>query len=151
MSTFKGYIALPITTFFSGISANADIFLALSENKLILLIKEGSIIDLDQLKNYKDREISELFIKEEDYSKVIQRQISVAGIIVEKSEIPDLTKISVLNKVAQTVYDEFDHMGLEKQAYQDAKEVSKSIVNLINSKTKMLNLLDSLNKISDGL
>jgi putative nucleotidyltransferase with HDIG domain len=144
-------IKVPIIRFFSGLTANVDIFISLAPNKYILLFREGSTIELEQLKKYKDQKIDDLYIRKKDYPSLVKNQIKVADVVIESHEVPSLTKVSVFNKVAESVFDEFQQMGFEQEAFHSAQEVSKSVISLVNSKIPLANLLDSFSKISSEL
>ncbi len=142
-------VSVPIESFFSGIPTSVDVYIALSETKFVLLFKAGHVVDFDQLKNYKTHQVGILHIRKDDYPKLVQKQIAIAGVILNKSEISNPIKTSILNRVAISVYEQFEKMGYTQVAFNDAREISKSVVNLINAKPQLLKLFETLNTISE--
>tara|TARA_B100001248_G_C27398870_1_gene468090 strand:- start:517 stop:1515 length:999 start_codon:yes stop_codon:yes gene_type:complete len=144
-------LGIPISNFFSGVKAEADIYIRLSETKFILLFHMGSLIDMKQVKKYAEYNIKELYVIKTAYNKMLSKQVSVAGMIIDSKEVPALKKVSIINRVADGVYNAFSKKGFEEEAFENAKNISESVVNLVNAKPDLAKLMESLNGIDDEI
>jgi len=145
----ENMLGIPISNFFSGVKAETDIYIRLTETKFILLFHKDHIIDMKQIINYAKYNIKELFVEKSAYNSILKKQVSVAGVIIESNEVEAAKKFSVLNRVAEGVYDAFGKKGFEEEAFDNARNISESVVNLVNAKPVLFDLFESLNIISD--
>ncbi len=131
-------------------SLPVDIFLKISDTKIVLIGRKGSR-SLDDLHVLDNEVVSEFYVRKNEYRDCVGQNLTIAGIIISKSDISDPTKTEFLTRTAFSVFNEIESVGFNHESLEHAKLVSKSIQNLISSKPDLLSVLNMLGTVSDDL
>ncbi len=142
---------IPIQDFISGVSVPVDLYVRLSDQKFILLVKRGTKASPDQMSSYKEKTVTYLWAKKSDYHMVSQQNIALAGVVVAKEQLSVKQKTRVLSTAANTVFHELEHIGLSLGAYQNARQVTEAVVTMLEHHKGFAALIESLNQHSDEL
>jgi HD-GYP domain-containing protein (c-di-GMP phosphodiesterase class II) len=147
----KDLIAIPIAEFLVGNKIPVNLYVRLNDDKFVLIAKPGQATNKDQLKSYNSKEIQYLWVKREEYSKLAQTAITIAGIVITKKDLDVRQKSTVLSAAAQTVFTQFEHMGMSIELYNNAKLVTEAMVSMCDSHKDLSQLFASLKTYSDQL
>jgi putative nucleotidyltransferase with HDIG domain len=145
----KDMVAVPVEHFFSGLKTDVDVYIQLSEEKYIKLTKAGESFELDQLHRYQGKHVSHLYIKSPEYHLFLKKQISIAGIVLSNAQFTMDKKTNVVSKVAESIYQSLQELGLDEKTYESVKEISSHVTNLVEADTSLSHLFDSLQKSSE--
>ncbi len=74
-------IPIPIAEFIMGSKIPVDLYIRLSDEKFVCIAKAGAQTDKEQLKSYNNKEVTYLWVHRDEYQKVAQQSISIAGIL----------------------------------------------------------------------
>jgi putative nucleotidyltransferase with HDIG domain len=145
----KDMVAVPVEHFFSGLKTEVDVYIQLSEEKFVMITKAGESFELDQLQRYQGKHLSHLYIKTPDYQTFLKKQISIAGIVLSNAQFTMEKKTNVVSKVAESIYQSIQKLGLDESTYEPVKEISSHVTNLVEADVSISNLLESLQKSSE--
>ena len=140
-------IAVAISEFLSGSKVPVDLYVRLSEEKFILIVKAGSETQLDRLKKYAKKDIQHFFVKKEQYASYVDQNLNIAGILVGTPKLNTQQKTSLLSKSTNAVFQEIESLGISNQVFSHARQVSDSMVQLVDSKPDFSDMLNSLNSM----
>jgi putative nucleotidyltransferase with HDIG domain len=144
-------IPIYINEFISGSKLPVDIFIKLSDEKFIQVARAGESVQIDRLTNYKNKRVDYLYIRDIDYSNYVNQEVFVAEILIEKSKLPKETHTSVLRKAAESVIQEIEQMGFNKNTFEHAKRIANATLTLVQSQGELCALLKALHKHSNHL
>ena len=99
----KDYVPIPIHEFVNGITIPVDVHIRLGEDKFILVGKAGTQANMEQFKNYKEREVSYVWVQKKDYYKLAHQSISLAGIALTKKDLADNHKTTLVSQAARSI------------------------------------------------
>ena len=149
--TLKDLIAVPITEFMSGSKVPVDLYVRLSEEKFVLLVKTGSQVELQRLHNYSNRDIHHFYVKKDEYKKYVNQNVGIAEIIAKKPNIKPEKKATLLTQSTTAVFAEMEGLGMNKESVEHATQVSQSLIEVVEAKPDLNSLIQSLNSISSDL
>lgn len=145
------FMPLAIEELVTGTLNPVDLFVRISDDKFVQVAKANTTLDILQLKNYQTKAIEYLYIRKNEYSKVAQQNILLAGMLIERSDVSPEKKTAFLNQAASSAFKRMDHIGFDTEAYTNAKQVTEAVVTMVDSQSKFSALLSSLGKSSDYL
>ncbi|MNK07461.1 HD domain protein [compost metagenome] len=135
--------------FIPGTNAQVDVFLKLSERNFVMILKEGTKVNFDEM--HFPEKAEWLYVRKADYHKCVGRALTVAGIILENDNISIEKKTVVLSKAADAIFKEIEHLGFGHQSLEHSKVVSKSIQNLVESKPDLGSVINMMANLNDEL
>ncbi len=142
-------VPVAVELFFTGLKTEMDIFIQLSDQKYVLINKAGQPFDLERLKRYKNKKITHLHIRKDDYHIFAMKQISIAGIVVQNEKFPNDKKTEVLSKIAESVYKAIETLGLDVTSFEAAKNLTQHVINLVESDASLSKLFEALARSSE--
>jgi putative nucleotidyltransferase with HDIG domain len=149
MENLKDMVAVPVEHFFSGLKTEVDVFIQLHDKKFVLLSKAGEAFELEQLQRYQVKHLTHLYIKQLDYNAFLKKQISIAGIVLSNPQFSMDKKTNVVSRVAESIYQSIQKLGLDEGTYESAKDITRHVINLVEADTTIAHLLDSVQKSSE--
>lgn len=144
-------VAVPIAEFISGKVIPVDLYIRLSDEKYVLVVKAGSQTELERLRNYAQKDVEDFYVKKEEYTSYVEQNITIAGILVTKSKLSGKQKTTVLSRSTNAVFEEIGEIGFSQQSLTHARKISDSMVTLVDSKADFSTLLNSLNSVSNEM
>jgi putative nucleotidyltransferase with HDIG domain len=145
------YVPIPIHEFVSGVLITVDLYVRIGEEKFILVGKAGTQSNVDQFKNYANKEVSYLWVRKKEYYKLAHQSISMAGIALSKKDLSGKQKTTLVTHAARSMFRQLDHLGLDLEAYNNAKQITDAVVGLVESHKTLTDLFASLAQVGDQL
>src|ERR1700690_1579309 len=105
-------VPVPIRDMISGATSPVDLYIRVGAEKFILISKAGAKTNKEQLQTYETKTVEYLWVKRAEYSKLIDNNINIAGVIVNQQNLTATQKTQVLSQAAASVFTELDHIGL---------------------------------------
>ncbi|MBX3022503.1 MAG: HD domain-containing protein [Bdellovibrionales bacterium] len=149
--TAKDFVPIPIHEFVNGVTIPVDLYIRIGEEKFILVGKALTQSNVDQFKNYQNREVSYLWVRKKEYYKLAHQSISLAGIALSKKELDDTQKTTVVSAAARTMFRHVEHLGIDLETYNNSKQITEAVVGLVENHKTLSGLFKSLAKFSDQL
>lgn len=144
-------VPIPLKEFITGSVIPVDLFIRLTNDKYVLIAKEDSKTQMDQLQAYESKQVEYLFVRREDYNRYVGSNLIIAGIVINRNEINNDRKADFLARAATSVMKEIEVLGLNHESFEHAKLVSQATTTLVESKADLYGVMSSLSKMSDEL
>lgn len=144
-------IAVSVADFTSGKKVPVDLYVRLSENKFVLIVKAGSETQLDRLKKYSEKDMQYFYVKKDQYSSYIDQKLSIAGILIGSNKVDHKQKTAVLSNVTTSVFHELEEMKISEQAFSHARQISESMQTLVNARPDFAQLIDAIDSLPGEL
>jgi HD-GYP domain-containing protein (c-di-GMP phosphodiesterase class II) len=152
MGTFDvEFMPIPISEFVKGITIPVDLYIRLGSEKFVLLGKAGTQSDINQLAKYQNKEVSYLWVYKREYYKIAHQAITMAGIAVSRKDLDDNIKTTIVTNAARSLYRQIDAIGMNVEAFNNAKMVSDAVIGLVETHKSFADLIASLKACSDHL
>lgn len=144
-------VPIPLKEFLAGTVVPVDLFIRLSGDKFILIAKEDSKTQVEQLKTYESKQVEYLFVRRDDYNRYVDTNIAIAEIMLTRTELSSGRKADFLVRAGGAVLKEIEFLGLNHDTYEHARLVAHATSLLVESKPDIYSVLKSLSTISDDL
>lgn len=149
--TSNDFMPIPIYEFAHGRDIPVDLYIRLGGEKFVMVGKAGQHSNVDQFKNYQDKEVHYLWVRKKEYYKLAHQSIALAGVALSKKDIDDSKKTTLITHAAHSMYRQLEHLGMDLDTYNNAKQVTEAIVGLAETHRSLSELFMSLAKYSDQL
>lgn len=145
------FIPIPIGDFVTGVTIPVDLYVRLGDEKFVLVAKASTQSNIDQFKNYQNKEVTYVWVRKKEYYKLTHQAISIAGIAITKKDLDDKHKTTLVTYAARNMFRQLDTMGFDLELYNNAKQVSEAVIGLVETHKSINDLLMSLKTHSDHL
>lgn len=149
--TSKDYLPVPLSDFTKGLTIPVDLYIRLSDEKFVMVAKSSTQSDVEQFKNYQDKEVTYLWVRKKEYYKLTHQSITLAGIALSKKDLDDKQRTSLVTIAARSVFRQMEHMGVDLESYNNAKQITEAVVGMAESHKSLSDLFLSLRNYSDQL
>jgi putative nucleotidyltransferase with HDIG domain len=147
----KDFVPIALQEFVNGVAIPVDLFIRLGDEKFVQVAKAGALSNVDQFKNYQNKEVVYLWVRKKDYYKIAHQSISLAGIALSKRDLNDRARTSLVTHAARSVFRQMDHLGFDLELYNNAKQITEAVVGLVENHRTLTDLFESLAGVSDQL
>jgi putative nucleotidyltransferase with HDIG domain len=114
-------IAIPIEDLRSKSSAAVNLYLRLSDSKVVLWFKAGSNISPIALDKLVGKGVTELHVTADDFRAYVGTHISIASSIVGSEHTNAGSKLAVVEEASISVLHEIQSMGFNREVFMHAK------------------------------
>lgn len=144
--------SIPIDELLNKSQVLVDYYLRLGPNKFILVAKSGTNTPVDTLNKYKAKNVETVYVRLEDYQKLIQILIRSAGLAVGSKNVGDVTRLTMIEGAMSAVYQEMESLGFNEAVFSHAKLVNHSTLMFIESTPPFNELIAKLSGLrKDGV
>jgi putative nucleotidyltransferase with HDIG domain len=148
---FESMMPLSIDDIIQGIDIPLDVYIKLSDEKYVLVAKSGTKPILSQFKNYQNKEVRYVWVHTKDFYKLAHQSVQIAGMAVDRKDVNDQIKTSFVTQAARSIFSQMDHLGLNLEVFNNARQVTETVVTLAENHKSFTMVLDSLRNCSDAL
>ncbi|MBT4761659.1 MAG: response regulator [Bdellovibrionaceae bacterium] len=145
------YCKVSIEDFVSDKDIDLDIFIRLSKEKYIKIAHKGGKLPEDQIRKYKEKGVTQLYIKKEDFAKIIDFNVKLSKLVVANTNVPREKKNRFLTHTGEVILEQTFSAGVNKESFDNAKDFLMVTMDLLTEEEQTLELLDVLNGHSDLL
>lgn len=151
-SELEGYVPISLEDIILNVTLPGDVFLKLGENNFVIIGREGSKEQFKDLHFYdKIKECAEVFVKKSDLRKFSSLRILSASEIMKNDKISPESKVGVLSKTLNSVYNTINHLGFNHESLGQSKFIATAVLKLIDQTPKLSSLMNILNGVSEDL
>lgn len=144
-------VAVPVASLVAGMKVPVDVYLSLNDERFVLIFKNGSALDATRMQEFVQRGLRELYVRKEDYPGFFNRQVAIAGILIQHPKVPSAQKIEFLHVSGELILKKFELMGFAGESFEVARATAKSVITLVSSEPGLLDVLARFNEISNTL
>lgn len=145
------YLPIPILDFAKGILILVDLYVRIGSEKFVLVAKASTQSNVDQFKNYQDKEVEYLWVRKKEYYKIAHQSISLAGVALSRKDLDDRQKTLLVTHAARTMFRQLEYLGMDLEVYNNAKQITEAVVGLVENHKSLSDLFTSLRTFSDSL
>lgn len=145
------YCRFPIEDFVSSHTVNVGLYVRLSEAKYVRVAHLGDQLPLERVETYRQRGITFLYCKKQDFAKVVDFNMEMLGRISKSSQIPPEKKASFLRYTSEVVLENCMVKGMNKETFEQAKNCLERALSLITESDQAFTLLTMLNAHADWI
>lgn len=126
-----------------------DLYVQLSQKKYVMVAKAGT--KTESLSRYRDRQVQYLHVRYEDLTKLVQNSMSVAGMVLNKDNIADSSKIVVLEQALSNVYRSIENFGFNGETTAHAKVVSEATMTMCLTHSELQKLVLQMSQLENPM
>lgn len=145
----ENYVAVLRDEFIPGTQTPVDIFLKLSEQNYVMILKEGAKVNFENL--HFPEKAEWLYVRKSEYHKCVGQALTVAGIVLESDRISEDKKTEFLSKAIDSTFKEIGELGFDQQSLEHSKIVCKSVQTLVANKPDIAAVITMMQNLSDEL
>jgi putative nucleotidyltransferase with HDIG domain len=145
------FCKVSIEEFVAKLKIEFDIYIKLSETKIIKIGHAGENLPGERIQTYKEKGLKYLYVKREDFRKIIDFNLQLTKIVVASDKVSAEKKLNFMRYTGEVVLEKAFVDGVDKQLYADAKDIFGTTVSFISENPEQLELLDVLNSHTDWL
>lgn len=143
--------AIPIDEALRRKQVPADLFLRLKPNKYVLIAKAGAVTPTESIAKYKAKSVTCLFVKIEDYRRLIVATVRAAGDMVGVKDVGESSRMTVIQEAMEAVYREISDLGFDEDSYSHAKLVNHATLVYVLENPGLADLLGKYGQLmKDG-
>jgi len=147
----RDYCKVSIDEFVAKPKIDFDVYIKLSDTKILKLAHKGQELPREKLAQYKDKGLKFLYILKEDFSKLINFNIGLAKLMKDRSEISEEKKMHFLKYTGEILLERAFMDGLDKDTIQEAKDFLEITMSTVKESEETMDLLSVLNAHSDHI
>jgi putative nucleotidyltransferase with HDIG domain len=145
------YCKVSINEFVARPKIEFDVYIKLSDTKIIKIAHTGEEIPREKLTYYREKGVKHLHILKADFGKLVQFNFDLVKIMKGRPEVSDSKKLSFLKYTGEVLLEKTFVQGLDKEAFSEAKSFLETKVSTISQMGDTIDLLTVLNSHSDSL
>lgn len=145
----KEYCKVSIDEFVTKPKMDFDVYIKLSDSKIIKIAHKGQEIPKDKVAAYKEKGVRHLHILKEDFGKIVEFNMGVAKMIKNRSDISQEKKMNFLKHTGEVILEKTFVEGLDKNSLYEAKSFLDLTLNTVAESDETFDLLSILNSHSD--
>ncbi len=145
------FLPIPISEFVNGVTIPVDLYMRLSDEKFVMVGKAGAHSNVDQFKNYQNKEVSYLWVKKKEYYKITHQSITIAGIAITKKDLDGSKKATLITHSARAMFRQIEGVGLDLETYNNSKLICDAVLGMVETHRSLTDLLGSLKSYNDQL
>lgn len=145
------YCRIPINDFVSHEVVRVNVHVRLSANKYVRVAHKGDHVPKERVENYKNKGVTYLYARKEDFAQLVGFNLRVAKRLTPNLAVEFEKRANFIRYTTETILEQIAVVGIDEQAYDDAKECMKSYLELISESATICDMLDSLNSHADWI
>lgn len=128
-----------------------DIHVRLSEKKIIKIGHAGDNIPAERIQAYKSKGLKYLYIKREDFGKLIDFNLAVTKLVSACDSVSPEKKLNFMRYTSEVILEKAFVDGVDRELFNDAKDIFETTVSFISENGEQVEILESLNAHTDWL
>jgi putative nucleotidyltransferase with HDIG domain len=145
----QDYCKVSIDEFVAKPKTDFDVYIKLSDSKIIKIAHKGQEIPKDKVTYYKDKGVKHLHILREDFGKLVNFNMNVVKMIKDRPEISKEKKLNFLKYTGEVLLEKTFTEGLDKTSFHEAKSYLDIALDTVTNSDEALDLLTILNSHAD--
>lgn len=145
----KDYCRISIDEFVTKPKMDFDVYIKLSDSKIIKIAHKGQEIPKDKVTSYKEKGVRHLHILREDFGKIVDFNMGVAKMLKNRTDISQEKKMNFLKHTGEVILERTFVEGLDKGSLHEAKSFLDLTLHTVSESDETFDLLSILNSHSD--
>lgn len=147
----KEFCKVSLEDFISEKENETTIYIRISSSKYIKIAHPGGKISEDRIKSYRDRGVNFVYVKREDFRKVVRFNLAVAKIVSKNDKVSDEKKLNFLRNTSELILESAFVNGVNEENFHEAKDFLGATLETLTDDEQMFTLLGVLSSHADYL
>lgn len=145
------FSGLRVDEFVSGKEISFDLYIRMSEKKYIKVASGGESLDLARIGHYKEKGVTHLYLKKDDFRRYLGFTTGLAKKVVESKQIEGPRKLRFLAQTTMSLAKDL-HVGeVEKEAFTMASELVVTTIEVAAESEETFNLIEMLRNYDNSI
>ena len=144
------YSQLNIEDFICGKEIDFDIYIRLSAEKYVKIATCGEDLDLARIKIYREKGISFLYLKKEDFKRYLGINVKLSKIIKDRKEVDNSKRMHLLKHTSELILEYLYNNEVSKDVLDGAKTVIETSVDILTEDKAGENLINLISANGDA-
>lgn len=145
------YCKVSIDEFVARPKIDYDIYVRLSGMKFLKVAHAGDLLDVERLRTYREKGITHLHIKKEDFAKLVDFNIQVSKVLKGSRQVSPEKKARFMRYTAEIVMEKCYIDEMNREAFDEAQNFVTASLGVMTDNPDVLDMLEILNGHSDAL
>lgn len=147
----KQFCKVSVEDFLSEKETEFDIYLRISRTKYIKIAHAGGKISTDLVKTYKEKGVHHIYLKKEDFSRIVKFNLQIAKVVQKSTQIKADKKISFMKHTGELILENAFVNGVNPDSFQESKDFVEASIDVLTEDEQMFTILDLLSSHADFL
>lgn len=147
----KRFCKLPIEDFIVDRETEYEIFIRMSASKYIKIVHKGDKISVDKIKAFKEKGVTHLFIRQEDFSKLVGFTVLVSKAVSSSGQVDKEKKMRFMKYTGEMIMQQAYVSGTDEALFRNAKDFLTTSMDVLTEDEETFTLLSLLSNHTDYL
>jgi putative nucleotidyltransferase with HDIG domain len=147
----KDFCKLPIEDFIAEKEIDYGIYIRISSTKYIKIAHKGGKISEEKIQAFREKGVSHLFIKQEDFSKLIGFTLLVSKAVSSSGQVDKVKKMRFLQYTGEMIVQQAYVAGTDEALFRNAKDFLTTSMDVLTEDEETFTLLSLLSNHTDYL
>lgn len=147
----KEFCKLPIEDFVAEKEMEYGIYIRMSSSKYIKIAHKGGKLSEDKIKAFKEKGVSHLFIRQEDFSKLVGFTLLVSKAVSSSGQVEQGKKMRFLQYTGEMIMQQAYVAGTDEALFRNAKDFLSTSMDVLTEDEETYTLLHLLSNHTDYL
>ncbi len=150
--SIEDLVAISIKEFENTQKIPFDLYVRLPNDKFLLVMRAGMLASTENLSEYAKEHLTELYVKKVDYRKYVSKNVLSANtLLTTHKDLQPTGKASILSHATNVVFSEIERLGFSNESFLHAKNITGSIVKIVDQKPELSQIMSGLMSSADRL
>ena len=145
------YCKVSVEYFMSEKKTECDIYIRVSKFKYIKIAHSGGKITDDRIKVYQEKGVRFVYIKKEEFRRIVDFNLQVAKVAISSTNISDQKKLNFLRHTGELVLENAFVNGIDKELFDEATNFIETTMDILTDDNRIKNILEALSHHADFL
>lgn len=147
----KEFCKIDVENFLSEKETECSIYLRLSKTRYIKISHVGGKISDDRIKTYKEKGVHYVYVKKEDFSKIVKFNLQIAKLAKKSDSISHDKKVNLMKHTGELLLEQAFVTGVNEEVFSESKNFIETSMNLLTEDDQLASILNLLSTHADFL
>jgi putative nucleotidyltransferase with HDIG domain len=147
----KEFCKLPIEDFIAEKETDYGIYIRMSKTKYIKIAHKGGKLHEDKIKTFREKGVTHLYIRQEDFSKLIGFTLLVSKAVSASGQVESGKKMRFMQYTGEMIMQQAYVSGTDEAMFKNAKDFLTTSMNIMTEDEETYTLLNMLSNHTDYL
>jgi len=147
----KEFCKIPIEDFIAEKEMDYGIYIRISKTKYIKIAHKGGKLSEDKIQAFKERSVTHLYIRQEDFSKLVGFTLLVSKAVSSSGQVDAGKKMRFMQYTGEMIMQQAYVAGTDEALFKNAKEFLNTSLDVLTEDEETFTLLSLLSNHTDYL
>lgn len=147
----KEFCKLPLEDFIAEKETDYGIYIRVSNLKYIKIAHKGGKLSEDKIKAFREKDVTHLYIRQEDFSKLIGFTLLVSKAVSSSGQVDPTKKMRFMKYTGEMIMQKAYVSGTDEALFRNAKDFLTTSMEVLTEDKETYTLLELLSNHTDHL